>query len=119
MLSQAGAADTGEDIQFELTPRICTLAASDKQCETEVRASWRSSHQISMCLVVVGRPEVRHCWDNVSEGSFTVKLVFTDDVTFQLKDFELQRVLASDVLRVIRESTRYRHKRREPWNVFD
>jgi hypothetical protein len=119
MLSNAGVPDPGEDIQFELTPRICTLAASDKQCETQVRASWRSSHPMSMCLVVVHRPEVKHCWDKASEGSYIVTLVFTDDVTFQLKDFEGQRVLASDVLRVIREPTRYRHKRREPWNVFD
>jgi hypothetical protein len=31
----------------------------------------------------------------------------------------LQHVLASEALRVIREALRYRHKRREPWNIFD
>jgi hypothetical protein len=36
-----------------------------------------------------------------------------------LRDLELRNVLASEALRVIREAIRYRHKRRQPWNIFD
>jgi len=46
-------------------------------------------------------------------------LTFTEDLTFQLRDVSLEHVLASEVLRVIREALRYRHKRRQPWNIFD
>jgi Protein of unknown function (DUF3019) len=119
--SRAGAASdgVGEDIQLELSPRICTLAINDKQCEARVAARWRSPHEESLCLVIVDRPEIKRCWENYSEGTYSIELVFTEDVIFQLKDPELRRVLASEALRVIKEAIRYRHKRRQPWNIFD
>jgi hypothetical protein len=112
-------ATAGDDIRLELRPRICTLTANDKQCETRVQASWQSPHEESLCLVIVNRPEVKHCWENYSKGTYSIELTFAEDVIFQLKDLELQRVLVSEALRVIREAIRYRHKRREPWNIFD
>ena len=108
-----------EDIHLELSPRICTLAARDKQCETEVHAQWSSDHEESLCLVILNRPEVKHCWENYSQGTYSLHLTFADDLTFQLRDAGLQNILASEVLRVIREALHYRHKRREPWNIFE
>jgi hypothetical protein len=118
--SAAAATDpSGDDIRLELSPRICTLAIDDKQCETWVHARWRSPHEESLCLVIVDRPDVKRCWENYSEGTYNIELVFTEDVIFQLKDLDLRRVLASEALRVIRAAIHYRHKRRQPWNVFD
>jgi Protein of unknown function (DUF3019) len=117
--SVIAAAETAEGIQLELSPRICTLAAGDKQCETRVYAKWRSAHEESLCLVIVDRPDIKRCWENYAEGTYSIELVFSDDVVFQLKDIELRHVLASEALRVIREALRYRHKRRQPWNIFD
>jgi hypothetical protein len=116
----AAATDAiGDDIRLELSPRICTLAADDKQCETWVHARWRSPHEESLCLVILDRPEIKRCWEHFSEGTYNIELVFTEDVIFQLKDLELQHVLASEALRVIRAAIHYRHKRRQPWNIFD
>jgi len=115
MNAQAG----GDDIRLELSPRICMLGSRDRQCDTRVQASWHASHEQSLCLVIVDRPEVKKCWERYSEGTYTIELVFSTDLTFQLKDFELQQVLASEAIRVIREAIQYRHKRRQPWNVFD
>jgi Protein of unknown function (DUF3019) len=112
------AADTG-GIQLELSPRICTLAAGDKQCETRVNAKWRSAHEESLCLVIMDRPDIKRCWEHYAEGTYNMELVFADDLVFQLKDIELQHVLATEALHVIREALRYRHKRRQPWNIFD
>lgn len=109
----------GSDIRLELSPRICTLAAVDKQCEAHVQAMWRSPREESLCLVIVERPQVKRCWEQYSNGTYNIELVFTEDLIFQLKDLELQRVLASETLRVIREAIRYRHRRRQPWNIFD
>jgi hypothetical protein len=108
-----------EGIHLELSPRVCTLAPSDKQCDARVQASWQSSRNESLCLVIVDRPDVKRCWERYSGGVYSIELVFTEDLIFQLKDLELQHVLASEVLRVIREAIRYRHRRREPWNIFD
>jgi hypothetical protein len=108
-----------EDIQLELSPRICTLALNDNQCNTLVRATWRSSHEESLCLVILDRTDVKRCWEKYTEGTYSLELVFSSDVVFQLKDLELQHVLATEVLRVIREAIHYRHKRRQPWNIFD
>jgi hypothetical protein len=107
------------DIQLELSPRICTLTMKDTQCDTVVRATWRSPRDESLCLIIVGHSDVKHCWEKYSEGSYSIELIFSTDLVFQLRDLDLQQVLASEVLRVIREAIHYRHKRREPWNVFD
>ena len=115
----AASGDERGDIRLELSPRICTLTANDTQCDTVVRATWRAPGDESLCLVIVGRPEVKRCWEKYSEGSYSIELIFSTDLVFQLKDLDLQQMLASEVLRVIREAIRYRHKRREPWNIFD
>jgi len=115
----ASPGDERDDIRLELSPRICTLSIKDSQCDTEVRATWRSPRDESLCLIIAGRPDVKRCWEKYSEGSYSIELIFSTDLVFQLKDLDLQQVLASEVLRVIREAIRYRHKRREPWNIFD
>jgi len=119
--TRATAANDGghEDIRLELSPRICTLGVHDRQCEARVHASWHAPHEESLCLVIVGRPEIKQCWEKCSDGVTTIELVFADDLVFQLKDRDLQQVLASEALRVIREAIQFRHKRRQPWNVFD
>jgi len=118
--SAAAATDpSNDDIRLELSPRICTLAAEDRQCDTWVHARWQSPREESLCLVIVDRPEVRRCWENYSEGTYNIELVFTEDLIFQLRDIDLRRVLASEALRVIRAAIHYRHKRRQPWNLFD
>jgi hypothetical protein len=71
-----------------------------------------------LCLIIVGRPEVKRCWENYSEGTYSIKLIFSSDLVFQLQGLDKQQILASDVLRVIREAIRYRHKRRDAWNIF-
>jgi len=117
----AGAAiDTPpEGIQLEISPRICTLTGADKQCETPVHAQWKSPHDESLCLVIVSRPDVKRCWEHYAQGTYTIELSFAEDLMFQLRDLSLEHVLASEALRVIREAIRYRHKRRQPWNIFD
>jgi hypothetical protein len=110
---------SGENIQLQISPRICILTGRDRQCETPVQAQWRSSREESLCLVIVSRPDVKRCWEHYSEGTYTIQLTFAEDLIFQLRDVSLEHVLASEALRVIREALRYRHKRRQPWNIFD
>jgi hypothetical protein len=114
--------DTGpapeEAIRFEISPRICSLGANDKQCDTVVHASWNASHEESLCLVLNGRPDVKRCWEHYAAGTYSLELVFAQDLTFQLKDPTLQNTLSSAVLRVIREALMYRQRRRQPWNIF-
>jgi Protein of unknown function (DUF3019) len=112
------AAEDPGRIQLELTPRVCTLAAADQQCNLSVTARWHSTQAESLCLIILDRPDVKRCWEQFSAGTYTVELQFADDLTFQLRDAELQRTLASRALRVIREVLRYRRQRREPWNVW-
>jgi hypothetical protein len=115
-----GAPGTGEDdIHLELSPRICTLGARDKQCKTEVHAQWSAPREESLCLIILDRPDVKHCWEHYSQGTYSIALTFVDDLTFQLRDPAMQNVLASEVLRVIREALHYRHRRRDPWNIFE
>lgn len=105
-------------VHLELSPRVCTLAGAESDCQTRVRASWRANAEESVCLVLLAHPEVGRCWERLSEGEYTIDLTFRTDLTFQLTDLERRQVIASEVLRVIREAARLRHRRRDPWNLF-
>ena len=123
----AAASGTGEaasganhdSIQMELRPRICTLSARDEYCDTVIEAQWRSPRDESLCLVIVGRPEIKRCWENYSQGLYSVKLVFSEDLVVELRDPQLQNVLVSEAITVIREALQLRRKRRQPWNIFN
>jgi hypothetical protein len=105
-------------IRLELTPRICTLAAGDESCDTVVTAQWRAPRDESLCLLIVGQPQVRQCWEDHSEGVYTVRLLFKEDLLVELRDMELREVLASETIAVIKEALRLRRKRRQPWDIL-
>jgi hypothetical protein len=48
-----------------------------------------------------------------------VEVSFSEDLVVQLRDAELDRVLASQAIAVIRQALQLRHKRRPPWNIFN
>lgn len=83
-----------------------------------VNAQWRSPHDESLCLVIVGRPEIKRCWEDYSEGVYTVELAFSEDLLVELRDLQLQKVLVAETVKVIREALQLRRKRRQPWNIF-
>ncbi len=113
------AADVSTDsISLELSPRVCTLSGTDENCDTVVTAKWHSPRDESLCLLIVGQPQVRQCWENHAEGVYTVRLMFDRDLLVQLRDPELQNVLASETIAVIREALRLRRKRRQPWDIL-
>jgi Protein of unknown function (DUF3019) len=115
----AAPAAEGDTLQLEVRPRICTLSARDDQCDTVIEAQWRSPRDESLCLVIVGRPDIKRCWESFSEGVYTVRLAFRDDLVVELRDSQLQGVLASAAITVIREAQQLRRKRRQPWNIFN
>ena len=105
-------------ISFDLRPRVCTMTAKDETCATTVRAQWRSTQDESLCLVIVGRPEIKRCWENFSEGRYSIELSFAEDLIVQLRDPALADVLASAAITVIREAIQLRRKRKQPWNIL-
>ena len=112
------AADPTDGISLELSPRVCTLSAGQENCDTVVTARWRAPRDESLCLLIVGQPQVRQCWENHAEGVYTVRLLFDRDLLVQLRDLELQNVLASETIAVIKEALRLRRKRRQPWDIL-
>lgn len=105
-------------ITLELTPRVCTLSAGDENCDTVVTAQWRAPRDESLCLLIVGYPQVTRCWENHAEGIYTVRLVFNSDLLVELRDSQQQERLASETIAVIREALRLRRKRRQPWDIL-
>lgn len=113
------AADTPPDgISLQLSPRVCTLSANDENCDTVVTAKWHSAKDESLCLLIVGQPQVRQCWENLTDGVYTVRVTFDRDLLVQLRDTDLQNVLASETIAVIKEALRLRRKRRQPWDIL-
>lgn len=105
-------------IELKVRPRVCTLSEDDTTCNTTVHAQWRSSRNESLCLLIVDQPQVRQCWENHQEGVYSVEVSFSADLVVELRDAELDRVLASQGVAVIRQALQLRHRRRPPWNIF-
>lgn len=105
-------------IELKLRPRVCTLSEQNPTCNTTVHAQWRSSRNESLCLLIVDRPDVRQCWEGHKEGVYSVEVSFSEDLVVELRDAELDRVLASQAVAVIRQALQLRHRRRPPWNIF-
>lgn len=105
-------------IELRLRPRVCTLSDNDAACNTTVRAQWRSTQNESLCLVIVDQPNIRRCWEDHTEGVYSVEVSFSQDLIVQLRDTELDRVLASQGIAVIRKALQFRRKRRQPWSIL-
>ena len=105
-------------IELKVRPRVCTLSEADTTCNTTVHAQWRSSRNESLCLLIVDRPHVRQCWENHKQGVYSVEISFSNDLVVELRDVELDSVLASQAVAVIRQALQLRHRRRPPWNIF-
>jgi hypothetical protein len=106
------------DIRLDIKPRICTLSTKDEYCSTPVRASWQASQPESLCLVIAGRTDIKECWEQHSRGTYSVELIFAEDLLVELRDPSLQNVLATKTLQVIREALEFRRKRRQPWSII-
>jgi Protein of unknown function (DUF3019) len=103
-------------VDLKVRPRVCTLTGENTSCNTTVHAEWRSPRNESLCLLIVDRPDVRQCWEDHKQGVYSVEISFSADLVVELRDTELDRVLASRAIAVIRQALR--HKRRPPWNIF-
>ena len=114
----AEAAHDPRDIELELSPRVCTVSAGDESCNAVVTAHWRAPRDESLCLLIVNQPQIKQCWENHAEGTYAVRLVLNEDLVVELRDPQLQSVLASEAIAVIREALRLRRKRRQPWDIL-
>jgi hypothetical protein len=106
-------------IELKLRPRVCTLSEDETTCTTTVHAQWRSSRNESLCLLIVDQPHIRRCWENHTQGVYSVEVSFSNDLVVELRDAERESVLASQAIAVIREALLLRHKRRPPWSIFN
>ena len=119
VLAAAAAEDVSRPpVELKVRPRVCTLAGDATTCNTTVHAQWRSPRNESLCLLIVDRPVVRQCWEDHKEGVYSVEVSFSEDLVIELRDTEVDRVLASQAIAVIRQALLLRHKRRPPWNIF-
>ncbi|MFL6575990.1 MAG: DUF3019 domain-containing protein [Povalibacter sp.] len=114
----ANDSELPQDLELRLQPRVCTLSATEDACNTTVKAQWRAAQDESLCLVIVDRPDIKKCWEHFTEGTYSIELVFDKDLIVQLRDPDLQHVLASQTITVIKEALQLRRKRRQPWNLL-
>lgn len=106
-------------VELKVRPRVCTLSEDETTCNTTVHAEWRAPRNESLCLLIVDRPQIRQCWEQHRRGVYSVEVSFSEDLVVELRDAELDRVLATQAIAVIRQALLLRHKRRPPWNIFN
>ncbi len=120
MQTAAAAGDTSRArVELKVRPRVCTLSGDETTCTTTVHTEWRSARNESLCLLIVDRPQIRQCWEQHKQGVYSVEVSFSEDLVVELRDADVDRVLATQAVAVIRQALLLRHKRRAPWNIFN
>jgi hypothetical protein len=83
-----------------------------------VTAQWHAPQDESLCLLIMDHPQIKRCWEHQAAGIYAVRLEFSRDLRVELRDPQLQTVLAAEAIAVIKEALRLRRKRRQPWDIL-
>lgn len=115
----AGGAHAQPDVELSIQPRLCALAAEESACTDPVAIRWHSPAPLEACLYISpNTDEPLTCWQGNEQGEHRYERPVQQSITFVLRRIDDGRELASQALRVTREDTQYRQRRRRPWHFF-
>lgn len=107
-----------QPIDFLIKPKLCIVENKKTHCTEKVRLNWASKENQSLCLFIQAINTPLSCWTQQKDGSFKYTANSEHNITFQLRDQLSDELLISTILEVVKEQTRYRRRRRNPWAFF-
>lgn len=106
-------------IEFRIKPRICLLSEGETICRDELELSWSSSSRRSLCLYRSDHGDTPlKCWENSFRGEHHIEISASQNVNFQLKEINNEKLLVSTAFEVVQDNTQYRQRRRNAWSFF-
>lgn len=116
VLSQSSWASHSDLIELTLTPRLCVLGETERECSGPVTVHWQADVSLSACLFQEGKPQPLKCWQQTAAGDHILDSLTNRSVRFYLATTD-GKVLVDGWFEVLQQQTT-RRKRRNPWSFY-
>ncbi len=94
------------------------LAENEPHCEDRLEIFWSAPSERALCLYQSNKRLPLRCWEGEREGRHSVAITTAEDIDFQLREIQDERLLVSQAFEVMHEQKSYRKRRRNAWNFF-
>jgi len=119
MFSQLMAED-GKELEHGLflSPENCFLLNDSQKCDLNIKVRWHLDKKSNVCLYK--NQEIVHiqCWKDQSNASIVLFLSVEKDVLFELRSVSGGKTLFTAPLKIYKEVSKLRRKRRNPWSFY-
>jgi hypothetical protein len=106
-----------QSVELTLTPRLCVLEASERECGGTVTLRWHAPSALSACLFQEGQAQPLQCWQKTALGEYTLSPRANRSVRFFLAPPNDNSVIVEAWFQVLQQQTAHR-KRRNPWSFY-
>ncbi len=103
---------------LSLVPQICVLAAEESRCRDSIKLVWEAPAAQDLCLYVNDRDDPLTCWHAQTRGEHHYQADTEESLHFHLRPESGAAPKASALFAVVRETSQYRQRRRNPWSFF-
>ena len=119
MFSQVMAED-GKEIEqgLFLSPENCFLLNNSEICELNIKINWHLNKKSNVCLYKNKENTHIQCWRDQNKGSIEVFLNVDKEVLFELRSSTIGNILFTTPLKIYKEVSKLRRKRRNPWSFY-
>jgi len=101
-----------------LSPNLCLLSKKEVDCQIKIEARWKAQRTGNICLISSTQIEPLHCWTDTTSARHTFSLKIERSIVISLIDKDSHKVIFKQPVRLQRQVTRYRKKRRNPWQFY-
>ncbi|MGX5173078.1 DUF3019 domain-containing protein [Aliikangiella sp. IMCC44653] len=111
-LSNAGS------LGLYITPNLCLVSHSKKQCELDAEIVWRTQEKGNYCLVETLTGNQLHCWTNQNYAKIRLGLNFNANYQLALSRLKSGQKIYTQTIKLQRQIPHTRKKRRNPWRFY-
>ena len=101
-----------------LSPHLCLLSKSESQCNIKIEARWKTKEMGDFCLVIAEQIKPLACWRETQFSRHTFSLNITKSTTIYLIEEKSKTELFEHPVRIQKQVSQYRKKRRNPWQFY-
>ncbi|WP_444994995.1 DUF3019 domain-containing protein [Aliikangiella sp. IMCC44359] len=101
-----------------LSPNLCLLSKSEPTCEIKLHIHWQTKQLSNYCLHQSNSEPAIKCWDNSNSAEYDISLNLENNLTLYLIDEITDKTIYQQTVRLQRQTTPYRQRRRNPWRFY-
>ncbi len=116
----SASALTAEETKYGLflSPNLCLLSEKQNECEIKIHLKWYTNTPSEYCIHTSPTDKPLRCWSNTNQSEMQLELKLDDNQTLYLVDALSSQVVYQQAIRIQKQTTAYRQKRRNPWRFY-